>query len=234
VKNGAVLEGVTLSNGWKQAPFPEATDVVAGANITQQAVSFRTGPQNTGLLVTNSGAGTQWLQFTLPIPRLPWVRRVEVYADIPNLGSIGFNTFTPALTVGVAAGTAVLANVTSTSGYLAGDRVTLFDPSTLNTEVAAVQQIMSATQFKFVRLLLPYTASTVVESLSVVTDEAGNTVPSTPSSIAGPVSGLGGTPAGTFVLSPSAAKPATIGVKIVVPPGATNGVFLKGFQFLGD
>jgi hypothetical protein len=69
---------------------------------------------------------------------------------------------------------------------------------------------------------------------SVVTAENGEVLPVTPLAVAGPVSGLGASPAGVFEIV-SGPKPATMGIRIVVPPGGQlNGVFLKGFRFLGD
>lgn len=233
VKNGALLDYTTLTNGWKQAPFPEASDVTAGPNVTQANVSHKTGPQNTGVLISNSGVGAQLFQFTLAMPRLPWTRRVEVYADIPTGGSIGFNTSSMTLTAGATAGNAVIISVGSTAGFAAGDKVTIFDPVSLLKEVTNIIGI-TPTQFS-ANLSNSYTAGSIVQSLSVVTDEAGVIVPSTPSVISGAVTGLGAVPAGTLVLSSSSAKPATLGIRVVVPPGGTaNGVFLKGFQFLGD
>lgn len=232
VKNGDVLEDVTRLTGWVQAPFEQACDIVAGPNIQQQRVSFATGPQNTGLLVVNTGFGVQTLSFTLPIPRLPWARRVAIYGDFPASSSIGLNQTLSVATAGAAAGPSVTVNLDTTAGFSTGERVLFADPVSGVRQVTVIQNVVSGTQV-VVRLGTAINVGTAMTSLYVVTAETGDILPCTPATFAGPLTGLGPTPAGVLQIA-SGPKPATIGVRIVVPSGATNAVFIKGFQFLGD
>jgi hypothetical protein len=81
-----------IENGIIPGPFPQRCDVLAGPNITATATKHSSGAQNLGLLLYNSaGSGTQLYQFRLPLPPFR-PRTIEVYADIPSLGSISITT----------------------------------------------------------------------------------------------------------------------------------------------
>lgn len=81
-----------IENGIIPGPFPQRCDVVAGPNITAVATKHSSGSQNLGLLMVNSAlSGIQTYQFRLPLPPLR-PRSIEVYADIPSLGSISITT----------------------------------------------------------------------------------------------------------------------------------------------
>ena len=80
-----------IENGIIPGPFPQRCDAIAGPNITASAASF-SGSQNLGLLLVNSaGSGTQTYQFRLPLPPFR-PRTIEVFASLPNLGSISIST----------------------------------------------------------------------------------------------------------------------------------------------
>lgn len=234
VRTNDLLQYTLNESGWLQAPF-ELCDYVAGPNVTQRKQSSSQGPQHQGILFVNSAAfNSQSASFTLPLPRLPWVRRVEVYADLPPSSSIGFNSVVRTVTAPAAAGAAALVSVNDISGFAVNDRVTLFDPSTGTREVVTITTVYVATNQFNADLKNSFTAGSQMTPSSVVTAETGEVLPVNPLSIAGPVSGLGPTPAGVFNII-SGPRPATMGLKIVVPPGGQmNGVFLKGFRFLGD
>ena len=230
VKNGALQNDLALLNGWMQAPFSDACDVVAGPNIVQQKVSFPTGPQNTGLMLQNTAIfNDQSFAFSLPIPRFPWARRVAVYADLPATASIAFNQLQRTVAAPAAAGL-VTVTVNDVSGFVANDRVLFRDPVSGIRQIAVVANVLNATQFQ-ATLSSPINIGTLMTSLCVVTAETGDILSCTPTSITGPASGLGPIPAGAFNIA-SGPKPATLGIKITVP--ASSAVFLKGFQFLGD
>jgi hypothetical protein len=235
VKNGALLEYTTRGEGWVPAPFPYACDVVAGPNIQQRNQSFHGGAESQGTLVYNTAAfNSQTLQFTIPIPRLPWARRVEVYADLPPSSSLGFNTVTRSVTAPASTGTNVTVSVDSIVGFSAGDRITIRDPSTGLREVTTINTVYSGTGQFGIDLRNNYTIGSQITSLSVVTAETGAILPASPTVVSGPASGVGQTPVAVIDIG-SGPKPATMGIRIVVPPGgAMNGVFLRGFQFIGD
>lgn len=231
VKNGALINDLMLSNGWVQAPFTNVCDVTAGPNILQSGSSFSTGPENIGLMVRNtSTTGMQYLSFTLPIPRMPWARRVGVYASLPAGAFIQINQAERFTTAPAASGTSVVISVTDTSPFMVKDKVLLVDPVTSFRQVTVVQNISSATQMT-VSLTSPVSSGTRVTSILVVTSETGEILPCTPSVVSGPVTGLGPTPAGVLEIA-SGPKPATIGMRVGVP--ATGSVFIQGLQFLGD
>jgi hypothetical protein len=124
--------------------------------------------------------------------------------------------------------------VNDISGFAANDRVTLFDSSTGIREVTTINTIFTATNQFNADLKNSFTTGSQMLPSSVVTAENGEVLPATPLTISGPISGLGATPAGVFEII-SGPKPATLGLRVVVPPGgALNGVFIKGFRFLGD
>jgi hypothetical protein len=234
VKADDLLDYTLAESGWVQAPF-EFCDYVAGPNIVQRRQSASQGPQHQGVLLLNTASfNTQTVSFTLPIPRLPWARRVEVYADLPPSSSIGFNSVVRTVTAPAAAGVPTLVSVNDISGFAANDRVTLFDSSTGIREVTTINTIFTATNQFNADLKNSFTTGSQMLPLSVVTAENGEVLPATPLTISGPISGLGATPAGVFEII-SGPKPATLGLRVVVPPGgAVNGVFIKGFRFLGD
>jgi hypothetical protein len=102
VKNAAGIGSFEASQAWLQAPFPQATDVFTGPNVTATPASTATSAKDVGLRITNTAAfGLQGYQFRLPLPLLPRVRKVEVYVQLPSLGTlelsaapIGGNTVT--------------------------------------------------------------------------------------------------------------------------------------------
>lgn len=82
-----------IESGIIPGPFPQRCSVVAGPNITATAAQHASGPQHLGLLIVNSAvSGTQTYQFRLPLPPQPRPRTIEVFADIPSLGSVSFST----------------------------------------------------------------------------------------------------------------------------------------------
>jgi hypothetical protein len=88
---GSLLSAI--ENGIIPGPFPQRCDVVAGPNITATATKHSSGPQNLGLLLFNSAiSGVQTYQFRIPLPPFIRPRAIEVFADIPSLGAIGFST----------------------------------------------------------------------------------------------------------------------------------------------
>lgn len=234
VKNGALLDYILTGEGWSPAPFPNACNVVAGPNVIQKNTSFG-GPENQGVLVYSTAAfNSQTFQFTIPIPRMPWARRVEVYADLPASSSIGFNTLMRTFTAPAPVGTNVTVSVDSIVGFAVGDIVVLRDPSTGLREVTSIKTVYSGTGQFGIDLRNSYTLGTQLTSASVVTAETGEVLPTNITSVSGPVSGLGPIPAAVFEIG-SGPKPATLGLRIVVPPGGVNnGVFIRGFQFIGD
>lgn len=232
LRNGAILDDLLDTEGWLQAPFAAMCDVVKGANIVLTPASHRDGAQNLGLNITNTAAvGFQSVNFTIPLPPLPIVKSIQVFADLPNNASIGFRTTVMTLTGPATAGTAVAVNVDNTGGFAANDKVTFVDPSNGTQEVTSIVAIVNGTQFT-ANLSNNYTTSSTVTSLSQVLDGDGLPITTTPTSISGPATGLD-TPVGTFVLGNSDTNPTTLGVVITMQP-TTTGVFLKGFKLLGD
>jgi hypothetical protein len=88
---GSLLSAI--EDGFLAAPFPQLCDVVQGSNITATQASHSSGSEVLGLSIVNSAAsGTQTYQFRLPLPPRPVPRQIEVYADLPALGTISFDT----------------------------------------------------------------------------------------------------------------------------------------------
>jgi hypothetical protein len=234
VRSDDLLDYTLSESGWVQLSA-DLFDYVVGPNIVQRRQSSSQGPQHQGMLFFNTAAfNSQSVRFTLPIPRLPWARRVEVYADLPPSSSIGFDTTVRTLTASVAAGIGALVSVNSVANLTVNDRVTLFDPLSGIREVATVTAVFTATNQFNADLKNSFATGSQVFTSSVVTAETGEVLPTSPLSITGPAVGLGATPAGVFEII-SGPKPATLGLRVVVPPGgAANGVFIKGFRFLGD
>jgi len=79
-----------LEQGFVAAPFPQAVDIVKGANVTPALVTHSSGPEVPGLRLQNS-SGLQSYQFRLPLPQRQ-IRYIDVFADIPALGSISLST----------------------------------------------------------------------------------------------------------------------------------------------
>ncbi len=74
-----------------QLPFPSLSDQLQGSNITAVGASHASGVQVLGMKVSNTAtSGLQQLQFRVPVEGLP--RSIQVYADIPALGSISIDT----------------------------------------------------------------------------------------------------------------------------------------------
>ncbi len=93
VRTGGGVEAIEDLSGWLQAPFSHLCDATLGANITATGASHSSGAQHLGVQVSNSaGVGLQNYQFRIPLPAVPYARFIDVYAIIPNLGSISFTT----------------------------------------------------------------------------------------------------------------------------------------------
>ncbi len=231
-QNGALLEELLAFEGFLQAPFAHLCDQVKGANIILTPAAHKGGAQHLGYRITNTASsGTQSLQFTLPLPPLPWVRRIEVYGDLPANSSISLRQTFMTLSGPATAGTAVAIDVNSTAGFAANDKFTIRDPSTGTQEIISIIAIVSGTQFT-ATIANSYTTGSTVKSLSQVHDATGAPVLCSPAVVNGPLTGLT-TPLVTFVVGNSTTQPATLGINISTQPTST-GVFLKGFRLLGD
>lgn len=83
----AIEEGLLL------APFPQACDPVLGSNIQVTQTTHGSGNEHLGTLIQNTAvSGLQTYQFRLPLPPRPRPRSIQVFADIPSLASISFDT----------------------------------------------------------------------------------------------------------------------------------------------
>lgn len=235
LKTGSVLSALQAETGWIAGPFADMCDVTNGPNITQQRVSHLSGPHNTGLLLVNSSmVSAQAFNFTVQLPSTPRARSIDVYGTLPVGATVGFQTAQTTLNGAAAAGTAVTIPVVSTADLTTGDRVLLVDPTTSFREIIIVGTIFSAVQFQTATLFQSFTSGTVVRSLSTVTSEDGEVVTATPSSFAGPATGLVSA-IGRFSLASTTSVPRTLGVRVLVPPGGSaSAVFLKGFRVVGE
>jgi len=91
-----VLQAGTLlsaiENGVLLAPFPQACNEVKGSNIQVTQTVHGSGNEHLGTLIQNTAvSGLQTYQFRLPLPPRPAPRSIQVFADIPSLGSISLS-----------------------------------------------------------------------------------------------------------------------------------------------
>lgn len=229
LKNADSLRHSLQEFGWLQAPFADMGEVVSGSNVQQVKGVHISGPHHAGLKIVNSSTTTaQNFQFMLPLPRIPWARRIEVFADIPTSASIGFNLSSTNMTAPAVASVNSVLTVSSTAWLSTGDKFVVTDPSG-KQEVTKALAVPSGTAIQ-AALTQNFAAGSILTSLSRVYDDRGAALTVMPSVVNGPVLGLD-TPAAVFQIGPGG-RPASLGIKVLIPPQRT--VFFKGIQLVGD
>lgn len=233
-----------IEDGFRPAPFPNATDVVKGANITatQQSRSVRTG---TGATLGVPAAGT------ITVTGLADMTVDDVGRFLRITNATGANNDWFQITAFNSATSVDITDNGTAPGSEGGVNYDVREPEQLGLQL--VNTAATGLQRYQFRLPLPprpkprsievYASLASLATISFSTHPyktyaADRTeVTLTPSSIAGPAVALdpGSSPVGTFTVGnyDEDNPPISLGVTIDVP-AATPGVFIRGFTLVGD
>jgi len=240
---GSLLNAI--EDGFLAAPFPTMCDVTAGPNVTAAQQSFAVNSGAAAAILGAAGGGVITVTGLTNMSANSVGRYLLTSGGVNPLNNGAFE---------IVAYNSVTSVDISDNGVAPGGESILWTERELhNLGLQIVNSAVSGLQTYRFRLPLPprplprsiqvFADLPPLAGISISTspyltfDADGMELGSTPASIAGPVSALDPrlAPIGTFTLDnfEETSPPVSLGVTITVPP-QTAGVFLKGFNLVGD